>query len=105
MTAASRGLAAYLGSFADADTRSAVRLTLLTAAVVVPLNTVFGLAAAWCIAKFEFKGKSVFLPLIALPLAVSPVISGMLFVLLFGLQGWFGTWLQDHDITIIFALP
>jgi sulfate/thiosulfate transport system permease protein len=99
------GLAAYLGNLLDPDTRSAVRLTLTAAAVVVPLNTVFGLAAAWCIAKFEFKGKSFFLTLIDLPLAVSPVISGMLFVLLFGLQGWFGAWLQDHDISIIFALP
>ncbi len=105
VTAFSRGLEAYLGSFADADTRSAVRLTLLAAAVVVPLNTVFGLAAAWCIAKFEFKGKSFFVTLIDLPLAVSPVISGMLFVLLFGLQGWFGEWLQEHDLSIVFALP
>jgi len=105
ITAFAHGIGAYLDSFADADTRSAVRLTLLTAAVVVPLNTVFGLAAAWCIAKFEFKGKSFFVTLIDLPLAVSPVISGMLFVLLFGLQGWFGEWLQDHDIAIVFALP
>jgi sulfate/thiosulfate transport system permease protein len=100
-----RGLRAYLETFADPDTRDAVRLTLLTAAVVVPLNTVFGLAASWCIAKFEFKGKSFFVTLIDLPLAVSPVISGMLFVLLFGLQGWFGQWLQDRGISIIFALP
>jgi len=100
-----RGLRAYLAIFADPDTRDAVRLTLLTAAVVVPLNTVFGLAASWCIAKFEFKGKSFFVTLIDLPLAVSPVIAGMLFVLLFGLQGWFGQWLQDHGISIIFAVP
>jgi len=99
------GIGAYLSTFADPDTRAAIRLTLLTAAVVVPLNTVFGLAAAWCIGKFEFRGKSFFITLIDLPLAVSPVISGMLFVLLFGLQGWFGEWLQDHDISIIFALP
>jgi len=99
------GWQTYFHTFADSDTRDAIRLTLLTAAVVVPLNTVFGLAASWCIAKFEFKGKSFFVTLIDLPLAVSPVISGMLFVLLFGLQGWFGSWLQDHGITIIFALP
>lgn len=105
VTAFSRGIGAYLGSFADADTRSAVQLTLLAAAVVVPLNTVFGLAAAWCLAKFEFRGKSILLTLIDLPLAISPVISGMLFLLLFGLQGWFGAWLLHHDITIIFALP
>jgi len=104
-TALGRGVAQYLATFADADTRSAVRLTLLTAAVVVPLNTVFGLAASWCIAKFEFKGKSFLTTLIELPLAVSPVISGMVYVLLFGLQGWFGHWLQDHEISIIFALP
>jgi sulfate/thiosulfate transport system permease protein len=100
-----RGLHAYWTTFADPDTRASIRLTLITAAVVVPLNTVFGLAAAWCIAKFEFKGKSFLITLIDLPMAVSPVISGMLFVLLFGLQGWFGEWLQDHDISIIFALP
>ncbi len=104
-TALGHGLRAYLDAFADPDTRSAIRLTLVSAAVVVPLNTVFGLAASWCIAKFEFKGKSFFLTLIDLPLAVSPVIAGMLFVLLFGLQGWFGQWLQDHNISIIFALP
>jgi sulfate/thiosulfate transport system permease protein len=101
----SRGVHAYIASLTDAETRSALRLTLITAAVVVPLNTLFGLAASWCIAKFEFKGKSFFITLIDLPLAVSPVISGMLFVLLFGLQGWFGEWLQEHDISIIFALP
>jgi sulfate/thiosulfate transport system permease protein len=100
-----KGWHAYMESFADEDTRSAIRLTLTTAAVVVPLNTVFGLAAAWAIAKFEFRGKSFLITLIDLPLAVSPVISGMVYVLLFGLQGWFGVWLQDHDISIIFALP
>jgi sulfate transport system permease protein len=100
-----KGIAVYLRNLSDADTRAAIRLTLTVAAVVVPLNTVFGLAAAWCIAKFEFKGKSFFLTLIDLPLAVSPVIAGMVFLLLFGLQGWFGQWLQDHDISVIFALP
>jgi sulfate/thiosulfate transport system permease protein len=99
------GLAAYWSSFADPDTRASIRLTLIAAAVAVPLDTAFGLAAAWCIAKFEFKGKSFLITLIDLPLAISPVISGMMFVLLFGLQGWFGAWLQDHDISIIFALP
>jgi len=100
-----KGVHAYLQSFADPDTASAIRLTLTTAAVVVPINTLFGLAASWAIAKFEFTGKSFLITLIDLPLAVSPVISGMVYVLLFGLQGWFGNWLQDHDISIIFALP
>jgi len=100
-----KGVHAYLQSFADPDTAAAIRLTLTVALVVLPLNTVFGLSAAWAIAKFEFHGKSFLITLIDLPLAVSPVISGMIFVLLFGLHGWFGTWLQDHDISIIFALP
>ena len=99
------GYQAYLRSFADPDTAAAIRLTLTTAAIVVPLNTLFGICAAWAIAKFEFKGKSFFITLIDLPLAVSPVISGMVYVLLFGLQGWFGLWLQEKDISIIFALP
>ncbi|MGB9332125.1 MAG: sulfate ABC transporter permease subunit CysW [Steroidobacteraceae bacterium] len=103
--ALSRGIAAYLHSFSDPDTTAAIRLTLITAAVVVPINTVFGLAAAWAIAKFEFHGKSVLITLIDLPLAISPVISGMVFVLLFGLDGWFGVWLQAHNVSIIFALP
>jgi sulfate transport system permease protein len=103
--ALARGFEAYLTSFADPDTRAAIRLTLTTAAVVVPINIVFGLAAAWAIAKFEFRGKSVLITLIDLPLAVSPVISGMVFVLLFGLHGWFGVWLQRHDLSIVFALP
>ncbi|HTL90913.1 MAG TPA: sulfate ABC transporter permease subunit CysW [Steroidobacteraceae bacterium] len=103
--ALARGLTVYLRSFADPDTLAAIRLTLTTALVVVPLNTVFGLAASWAIAKFEFRGKSVLITLIDLPLAISPVISGMVFVLLFGLDGWFGAWLQEHDISIVFALP
>ena len=103
--ALAKGVPAYLHSFADPDTAAAIRLTLITALVVVPLNTVFGLAASWAIAKFEFRGKSVLITLIDLPLAVSPVISGMVFVLLFGLHGWFGAWLQEHDISIVFALP
>ncbi|HTT43373.1 MAG TPA: sulfate ABC transporter permease subunit CysW [Steroidobacteraceae bacterium] len=100
-----RGISAYLDNFRDPYTLAAIRLTLLTAAVVVPINTVFGLAASWAIAKFEFRGKSMLITLIDLPLAVSPVIAGLLFVLLFGLQGWFGLWLQQHDISIVFALP
>jgi sulfate/thiosulfate transport system permease protein len=100
-----KGVRAYFASFADPDTAAAVRLTLTSALVVVPLNTLFGLAASWAIAKFEFRGKSFLITLIDLPLAISPVISGLVFVLLFGLRGWFGPWLQDHDISVIFALP
>ena len=103
--ALAHGLAVYVRSFTDPDTLAAIRLTLTTALVVVPLNTVFGLAAAWAIGKFEFRGKSMLITLIDLPLAISPVISGMVFVLLFGLHGWFGVWLQEHDISIVFALP
>ena len=105
VTAFSKGVQIYLRSFADPDTLAAIRLTLLTALVVVPLNTVFGLCAAWAIAKFEFHGKSFLITLIDLPLAISPVISGMVYVFVFGLRGWFGPWLQDHDISIIFAMP
>ena len=104
-SALERGVAAYLMSFVDPDAASAIRLTLTVAAVVVPLNTLFGIAAAWALAKFEFRGKSFIITLIDLPIAVSPVVSGLVFVLLFGLQGWFGHWLQDRDISIIFALP
>ena len=100
-----KGLRAYITSFADPDTAAAIRLTLMTALFVVPINTLFGLSASWAMAKFEFRGKSFLITLIDLPLAVSPVISGMMYVLLFGLHGWFGAWLQDHDISIIFALP
>ena len=100
-----KGYEAFLRSFQDDATAAAIRLTLMTAAIVVPLNTLFGLSAAYAIAKFEFRGKSFLITLIDLPLAVSPVISGMVYVLMFGLQGWFGVWLQDHDISIIFAVP
>jgi sulfate/thiosulfate transport system permease protein len=100
-----KGWQAYFQSFGDPDMLAAIRLTLTTAAVVVPLNTVFGITAAWCIAKFEFRGKSMLITLIDLPLAVSPVVSGLIYVLLFGLNGWFGAWLQDHDISIVYALP
>jgi sulfate transport system permease protein len=105
VSALENGWLAWAGSFRDTDTLAAIRLTLITAAIVVPMNTVFGVAAAWCIAKFEFRGKSLLLTLIDLPLAVSPVVSGLVYVLLFGLQGWFGLWLQEHNISIIFALP
>jgi sulfate transport system permease protein len=103
--ALARGAAVYLQSFADPDTIAAIKLTLLTAAIVVPLNTLFGICAAWAIAKFEFKGKSLLITLIDLPFAISPVVAGLVFVLLFGAHGWFGPWLQEHDISIIFALP
>jgi sulfate transport system permease protein len=103
--ALSQGVEAFFGAFADSDTKAAIRLTLLTAAIAVPLNTVFGVAAAWAIAKFEFRGKSLLSALIDLPFSVSPVIAGMLFVLLFGAHGWFGAWLSAHDIKIVFALP
>jgi sulfate transport system permease protein len=98
-----KGLPAYLAAIREPDALSAIRLTLLVAAISVPLNAVFGVAAAWCIAKFEFRGKSLLLTLIDLPFSISPVVSGLVWVLLFGAQGWFGTWLIDHDIKIIFA--
>lgn len=104
-TAVSKGATLYFNSFRDSDTMAAIRLTLTVAAIVVPLNTIFGVAAAWAIAKFEFNGKSFLITLIDLPIAVSPVISGLIYVLLFGMQGWFGLWLQEHDLSIIFALP
>jgi sulfate transport system permease protein len=100
-----KGFELYFSNFQDSDTQAAIRLTLTVAAIVVPINTIFGIAAAWAIAKFEFRGKSVLITLIDLPIAVSPVISGLIYVLLFGIQGWFGLWLQDRDISIIFALP
>lgn len=95
----------YLSSFADPDTRAAIRLTLLTAAIAVPVNSLFGICAAWAIARFEFRGKSLLVTLIDLPFAISPVIAGLVFVLLFGAHGWFGAWLQERDISIIFAVP
>jgi sulfate transport system permease protein len=99
----SKGLGAYLAAFNDPDAQSAIWLTLEVAAISVPLNAVFGLAAAWAIARFEFRGKSVLMALIDLPFSMSPVVSGLVWVLLFGAQGWFGPWLQDHDIKIIFS--
>ena len=101
----SKGLDAYWAAVTEPDALSAARLTLLVAAIAVPINAVFGIAAAWCIAKFEFAGKSLLTTLIDLPFAVSPVISGMIFVLLFGASGWLGPWLLQHDIKIIFAIP
>jgi sulfate transport system permease protein len=100
-----KGWDVYLAAITEPDARSAVWLTLVAAAISVPLNLVFGLAASWCIAKFDFRGKNVLLTLIDLPFSVSPVISGLIFVLIFGLQGWFGEWLRDHDLKVIFALP
>jgi sulfate transport system permease protein len=100
-----RGLGAYLAAFTDPDALAAIRLTLLVSAIAVPCNLVFGVAAAWAIARFNFWGKSVLTTLIDLPFAVSPVISGLIYVLIFGLQGWFGPWLQEHNLQIIFAVP
>jgi sulfate/thiosulfate transport system permease protein len=101
----SKGVAAYVASLIDPDARSAIELTLLAAAIAVPLNLVFGVAAAWGIAKFRFRGRSLLISLIDLPFAVSPVISGLIYVLLFGAQGWLGPWLEARDVKIIFAVP
>ncbi|MBT0664645.1 sulfate ABC transporter permease subunit CysW [Geobacter pelophilus] len=101
----SKGWESYLAALKEPDTWSAIKLTLLVAGISVPLNLVFGLIASWAIAKFAFPGKSLLLTLIDLPFSVSPVISGLIYVLLFGLQGWLGPWLQDHDLKIIFAAP
>jgi sulfate/thiosulfate transport system permease protein len=105
VNAFSAGFQVFFGAISDPDALSAIRLTLLTAAIAVPLNIVFGLAAAWSIAKFDFTGKSALMTLIDLPFAVSPVISGLIFVLLFGAEGWLGPWLSAHDLRIIFAVP
>src|SRR5262249_42786530 len=101
----SRGLLPYLAALADPDAIAAIRLTLLVAALSVAIILVFGVIAAWAITRFEFRGKGVMVTLIDLPFSVSPVISGLVFVLLFGAQGYFGWFLQAHDIAIIFALP
>jgi sulfate transport system permease protein len=100
-----KGFQTYFAALVEPDAVAAIQLTLLVAAIAVPANLVFGVAAAWAIAKFEFKGKSLLITLIDLPFAVSPVISGLIYVLMFGAQGWFGPWLQAHDIRIIFAVP
>jgi sulfate/thiosulfate transport system permease protein len=100
-----KGVAVFLESFADPDTLSAVKLTLLVAAIAVTFNAIIGLAASWAIAKHDFKGKNLLLTLIDLPFSISPVISGLVYVLLFGAQGWFGPWLETRGIHIIFAVP
>lgn len=100
-----QGLGAYFNSFQDPGTFAAIKLTLMTAAIAIPLNLVFGIAAAWAIAKFDFKGKSFLTTLIDLPFSVSPVIAGLTYVLVFGAQGWLGPWLEAHGIHIIFAGP
>ena len=103
--ALSKGIIAYLSALTDPEALSAIKLTLVVAAISVSLNLVFGLVASWAIAKFEFTGKTFLITLIDLPFSVSPVISGLVFVLLFGAQGYFGAWLSDHDIQILFAVP
>jgi len=100
-----KGLSVFLSELHEPDAWAAIRLTLIVAAISVPLNAAFGVAAAWAIAKFEFKGKSLLLTLIDLPFSISPVVSGLVWVLLFGAQGWFGDWLVEHDVKIVFALP
>jgi len=100
-----KGIGVYWAALVDADALSALKLTLIAAIIAVPLNLVFGVAAAWAIAKFDFRGKNILLTLIDLPFSVSPVIAGLIYVLIFGLQGWFGEWLRDHDLKIIFAVP
>ncbi|MEO4048084.1 sulfate ABC transporter permease subunit CysW [Pseudomonas sp. CAU 1711] len=99
------GLGTFFGALLEPDALSALRLTLLAVAIAVPLNLVFGVAAAWCVSKHQFRGKSLLVTLIDLPFSVSPVIAGLIYVLLFGAQGFFGSWLQERDIQIIFALP
>ena len=100
-----QGIGAYLAAMVEPDALSAIWLTLLVAATAVPANLVFGVAASWCIAKFDFRGKQLLLTFIDLPFSVSPVISGMIYILMFGLHGWIGPWLKAHDIQIVFALP
>jgi sulfate transport system permease protein len=103
--AAAEGWEAYKAAIEEPGTWNAIKLTLMTAAIAVPLNMLFGIAAAWCITKFRFPGKSILAALIDLPFAISPVIAGLVFVLLFGMRGWMGPWLESHGIKIIFALP
>ncbi len=105
VTAFSQGLPPYLAALHTEDAKAAILLTLLVAAIAVPLNAIFGISAAWCITRFEFKGKSLLLSILDLPFSISPVISGLVWILLFGAQGWFGFLLRDHDIKIVFALP
>jgi sulfate transport system permease protein len=103
--ALSDGVGSVWAALREPEALSAIRLTLITAAIAVPLNAVFGVAASWAVAKFDFPGKGFLVTLIDLPFSVSPVVSGLIYVLIFGLQGWLGPWLQAHDIKIIFALP
>ncbi len=100
-----KGLGVYWAAISDDDALSAIKLTLIASAISVPLNLLFGVAAAWAITKFDFRGKNLLLTLIDLPFSVSPVIAGLIYVLVFGLQGWFGEWLHEHDLKIIFAVP
>jgi len=100
-----KGVDTYFAALVEPDALSAVRLTLLAASIAVPLNLLFGLAAAWAVAKFQFPGKNLLITLIDLPFSVSPVVAGLIYVLVFGLQGWFGHWLGEHNIKIIFAVP
>jgi sulfate transport system permease protein len=100
-----KGVGVYIAAITDADALSAIKLTLIAAAISVPLNLAFGVAAAWAITKFDFRGKNLLLTLIDLPFSVSPVIAGLIYVLVFGLQGWCGEWLRDHDLKVIFAVP
>jgi sulfate/thiosulfate transport system permease protein len=103
--ALAKGVGAYLAAVSDPMAWAAIKLTLIVAAIAVPMNLVFGVAAAWAITKFEFRGKSTLITLIDLPFAVSPVIAGLTFILLFGARGWFGPYLQEHDIRVVFAVP
>jgi sulfate transport system permease protein len=100
-----KGVGAYLEALKEPDAWAAIRLTLITAAITVPLNLVFGVAAAWCISKYEFRGKAFLTTLIDLPFSVSPVVAGLMYVLVFGAQGWLGPWLDSHGIKIVFAVP
>ncbi len=100
-----QGVGAFWAAIIEPDALAAVRLSLTAAAIAVPLNTLFGISAAWCIAKFDFPGKTFLVTLIDLPFSVSPVVSGLIYVLVFGMQGWLGPWLNDHDVHILFALP
>jgi sulfate transport system permease protein len=103
--ALAKGLGPALAILGDADSLAAIQVSLITAAIAVPLNTVFGIAAAWAVAKFDFKGKAFLVTLIDLPFSISPVVAGLIYVLVFGRQGWLGPWLLDHDLRILFALP
>ncbi|MFI7913019.1 sulfate ABC transporter permease subunit CysW, partial [Acinetobacter baumannii] len=100
-----QGLEVYVQALIDPDTLSAVKLTLLTAAIAVPINVIFGVAAAWAVSKFQFKGKAILTTIIDMPFSVSPVIAGLMIVLIFGAQGWLGGWLMEHDIKILYAVP